>query len=143
MCLFTPRLKSTSDFISKASPIISPVRGQLVDPCPLKTGVQGVDTTIVKTFEGFRLYSYLKKSELHRTQRFDFLGYHFLLHLALSRARQVDKTLGKVPSPLHKVCYECKDSYVKHWIACINRLGTWAGCISDLFSGISKLTGNF
>ena len=32
----------------------------------------------------------------------------------------MDKTLGDVPSPLSEVCYQCKDSYVHHWIACIN-----------------------
>ena len=32
----------------------------------------------------------------------------------------MDKTSGNVPLPLHEVCYHCKDSYVHHWIACIN-----------------------
>ena len=55
-----------------------------------------------------------KKSELVPSQRFDFLGYHFLLDLA------VDEASGYVPSPLIEVCYQCKDSYVHHWITCIN-----------------------
>ena len=33
----------------------------------------------------------------------------------------MDQTSGDVPSPLLEVCYQCKDSYVHHWIACINR----------------------
>ena len=64
----------------------------------------------------------LKKLELVPSQRFDFLGYHFLLDMALVKpnARQVDKASGDVSSPLSEVCYQCKDSYVHHWIACIN-----------------------
>ena len=38
-----------------------------------------------------------------------------------AHATQVDQTSGDVPSPLLEVCYQCKDSYVHHWIACINR----------------------
>ena len=37
-----------------------------------------------------------------------------------AHARQVDQSSGDVPSPLLEVCYQCKDSYVHHWIACIN-----------------------
>ena len=37
-----------------------------------------------------------------------------------AHARQMDKTSGN-ESPLEEVCYQCKDSYVHHWIACINR----------------------
>ena len=37
-----------------------------------------------------------------------------------AHARQVDKTSGDVPSPLLEVCYQCKDSYVHHWLTCIN-----------------------
>ena len=33
---------------------------------------------------------------------------------------QSDET-ADVPSPLLEVCYQCKDSYVLHWITCINR----------------------
>ena len=33
----------------------------------------------------------------------------------------MDKTSGNVPPPLSEVCYQCKDSYVHHWIAYINR----------------------
>ena len=32
----------------------------------------------------------------------------------------MDKTSGNVSSPRVEV-YQCKDSYVHHWIACINR----------------------
>ena len=64
----------------------------------------------------------LKKSELRPSQKFDFLGYHFLPRFGSceAHARQVEQTLGDVPSPLLEVCYQCKDSYVHHWIACIN-----------------------
>ena len=64
----------------------------------------------------------LKKSELVPSQRFDFLGYHFFARHGSceAHARQVDKASGDVPTPLSEVCYQCKDSYVHHWIACIN-----------------------
>ena len=63
-----------------------------------------------------------KKSELIPSQRFDFLGYHFFTGHGSCEAhtRQVDKTSGDVPSPLSEVRYQCKDSYLHHWIACIN-----------------------
>ena len=32
----------------------------------------------------------------------------------------MDQILGDVPLPLSEVCYQCKDSYVHHWIACVN-----------------------
>ena len=32
----------------------------------------------------------------------------------------MDQTSGDVPLPLLEVCYQCKDSYVHHWITCIN-----------------------
>ena len=56
-----------------------------------------------------------KKSELVPSQRFDFLGYHFLLDLGL-----VKPTQDRWTKPLVEVCYQCKDSYVHHWITCIN-----------------------
>ena len=64
----------------------------------------------------------LKKSDLTPSQRFDFLGYHFLLDLALVKPTQDrwTKTSGDVPSPLLEVCYQCKDSYVHHWLTCIS-----------------------
>ena len=32
----------------------------------------------------------------------------------------MNEASGYVPSPLVEVCYQCKDSYVHHWITCIN-----------------------
>ena len=32
----------------------------------------------------------------------------------------MDEASGYVPSPLIEICYQCKDSYVYHWITCIN-----------------------
>ena len=63
-----------------------------------------------------------KKSELVPSQRFDFLGYHFFTRFGAFQAHsgQVDEASGYVPSPLVEVCYQCKDSYVHHWITCIN-----------------------
>ena len=53
----------------------------------------------------------LKKSELHPTQRFDFIGYHFLLDKVFVRPTQTrwikfQETFNKV----NNTCFECKDS---------------------------------
>ena len=37
-----------------------------------------------------------------------------------AHSRQVDQDLGDVSSPLLEVCYQYKDSYINHWITCIN-----------------------
>ena len=96
-----------------------PIPGRLVDPCPLRTGMHGSDTKTTKAGEGFGIYS---KPQEVRTQTISEVRLHRLPFFTRfgsckSHARQVDKTSGDVPSPLHEVCYQCKDFY---WIACIN-----------------------
>ena len=65
----------------------------------------------------------LKKSELRPSQRFDFLGYHFLLDLALVRPTQDRWTkLQEMFQRLSKKSViSARTLYVHHWIACINR----------------------
>ena len=55
-----------------------------------------------------------------------------------------------VPSPLLEVCYQCEDSYVHHWITCINRediqtgqdaYGTFSMAFQDLLE-ISDASGH-
>ena len=65
----------------------------------------------------------LKKSELKPSQRFDFLGYHFLLDLALVKPTQDRWT--KLQEMFHHLSLKPVTSartliYVHHWIACIN-----------------------
>ena len=101
---------------------ISPIPGQLVDPCPLRTTMHGSNTKTDKAGEGFGLYS---KPQEVRTQtisevRLPGLPLFIRFGSCEAHARQVDQTSGDVPSPLLEVCYQCKDSYVHHWIACIN-----------------------
>ena len=85
----------------------SPIPGRLVDPCPLKTGVHGTDTKITKAGEGFGLYN---KPQEVRTQplteiRLPGIPIFTRFGSCEAHARQVDKTSGNVPSPLHEVCY--------------------------------------
>ena len=81
--------KTDSPTIRNQAP---PIAGRLVNPCPLKTGMHGVNPKTAKAGE--------RSCE--------------------ANARQVDKASGDVPSPLHEVCYQCKDSYVHHWLTSIN-----------------------
>ena len=98
-----------------------PIPGQLVDLQPLRTAMHGSDSKTIKAGEGFEFYS---KSQEVRTQTISEVrlpGLPFFIRFGSCEAhtRQVDKT-SDVPSPLHEVCYQCKDSHVQHWIACIN-----------------------
>ena len=97
----------------------SPITGRLVDLCPLKTGVHGTDTKITKVSEGFGPPEVrtppLTEIRLPGIPIFTRFG------SCEAHTRQVDKTSGNVPSPLHEVCHQCKDSYIHHWITCINR----------------------
>ena len=51
-----------------------------------------------------------------------FPGIPFFTRFGACQAHsgQVDEASGYVPSPLVEVCYQFKDSYVHHWITCIN-----------------------
>ena len=53
-----------------------------------KTKMHGTDSKITKAGEGFGLYSQPQEVRPHTSQRFDFLGYHFLLDLALVKPTQ-------------------------------------------------------
>ena len=84
--------------------------------------MHGSNTKTTKAGEGFGLYS---KPQEVRTQTISEVRLPGLTCFTRfgsyeAHARQVDQTSGDVPSPLLKVCYQCKDSYVHHWIACIN-----------------------
>ena len=84
--------------------------------------MHGPNTKTTKTGEGFGLYS---KPQEVRTQtisevRLPGLPLFTRFGSCEAHARQVDQTSGDVLSPLLEVCYQCKDSYVHHWIACIN-----------------------
>ena len=97
-----------------------PIPGRLVDLCPLQTEMHGSDTKTTKAGEGFGLYS---KPQEVRTQtiaevRLRGLSLFTGFSSCEAHARQVDKTSRDVPSPLHEVCHQCKDSYVHHWFVC-------------------------
>ena len=52
----------------------------------------------------------------------------------------MDKTSGDVPSPLLEVCYQCKDSYVHHWLTCIN--GEDCKIVQDAYETFSVASQN-
>ena len=90
--------------------------------CPLRTTMHGSNTKTTKAGEGFGLYS---KPQEVRTQtisevRLPGLPLFTRFGSCEAHARQVDQTSGDVSSSLLEVCYQGKDSYVHHWIACIN-----------------------
>ena len=99
-----------------------PIPGQLVDPCPLRTTMHGPNTKTTKGGEGFGLYSKPQEVRTQTISEVQLPGLPLFTRFGSceTHTRQVDQTSGDVPSPLLEVCYQCKDSYVHHWIACIN-----------------------
>ena len=101
----------------------TPIPGRLVNPCPLQGGVPLTNTSTTQSGERLRLCS--KPQEVRTPSlpevRLPRIPFFTGLGSCEAHARQMDKTLGNVSSPLEEVCYQCKDSYVHHWIACINR----------------------
>ena len=100
----------------------TPIFGLLVDSSSFQTGLHRTNTKTTKTGERPRICSKLQEVRTHtlsevRLPRVPFFTGHGSCE---AHARQVDKASGDVPSPLSEVCYQCKDSYVHHWIACIN-----------------------
>ena len=92
------------------------------DPCPLRTTMHGSNTKATKTGEGFGLYSKPQEVRTQTISEIQLPGLPFFTGFGSreAHARQVHQTSGDVPSPLLEVCYQCKDFYVHHWIACIN-----------------------
>ena len=87
------------------------------------------DSKTVKVSEGFGLGSESHEIRLPRIPFFTRFG------ACQAHSRQVEETAGDVPSPLLEVCYQCKDSYVHHWITCINREGSQTG--QDAYETVS------
>ena len=86
----------------------TPVSIRLANLCPLQGGVRHTDTITTQTHRH-------TKSELRPSHRFDFLGYHFLLEMALVKPTQDRWT--KLQEIFHclslsEVCYQCKHSCV-------------------------------
>ena len=100
----------------------TPIPGQLVNLCPLQGGVPLRNTSTTQSGRRPRLCS--KPQEVRTPSfpevRLPRIPFFTGLGSCEAHAKQVDKTSGHVPSPLSEVCYQCKDSYVHHWIACIN-----------------------
>ena len=61
---------------------------QYLDDWLIRARMHGTNSKTTKTGKGFGFIVNLKKSELVPSQRFDFLGYHFLLDLALVKPTQ-------------------------------------------------------
>ena len=83
--------------------------------------MHGSDSKTTKAGERFGLYSQPQKVKPHtftevRLPRIPFFTGFISCE---AQARQVDKT-SDVRSPLIEVCYQCKDSYVHHWLTCIS-----------------------
>ena len=66
----------------------TPIFGRMVYSSSFQTGLHQTNTKTTKTGKRPRICSKLKKSELIPSQRFDFLGYHFLLDMALVKPTQ-------------------------------------------------------
>ena len=89
-------------------------------------------TSIVKEVrllqQGIRIHQYLDDWLIREPQKIRsfsevrFPGIPFFTRFGACQAHsgQVDEASGYDPSPLVEVYYQCKDSYVHHWITCIN-----------------------
>ena len=100
----------------------SPIPGRLAGSRPLQGGVPQTNPKVVEPNPGFGFYSELQEVRTGTFPEVRFSGLPFFARFGAcqAHARQVDEASGYVPSPLVKVCYQCKDSYVHHWITCIN-----------------------
>ena len=100
----------------------SSIPGRLADSRPLQGGVPQADTKVVKPNPGFGFCSELQEVRTGTFLEVRFSGLPFFTRYGAcqAHARQVVEASRYVPSPLVKVCYQCKNSYVHHWITCIN-----------------------
>ena len=119
-----------------------PIPGQLVDPCPLRTTMHGPNTKTTKVGERFGLYSKPQEVRTQTISEVQLPGLPLFTRFGSceAHARQVDQASGDVPSPLLEVCYQCKDSYVHHWIACIN--GEDCKIVQDAYETFSVASQN-
>ena len=76
----------------------------------------------------------LKKSELHPTQRFDFIEYHFLAQQGACQ------TSGDIQQGEQDLCFECMDFDVHHWITSIYREDTEVRQDSNLTFSVASET---
>ena len=95
---------------------------RLADPCPLPGGVSQTDPKVVKPNSGVGFPGEPQKVRTGTFSEGRFPGIPFFTRFGACQAHsgQMDEASGYVPSPLVEVCYQCKDSYVHHWITCIN-----------------------
>ena len=100
----------------------SPIPGRLAGSRPLQGGVPQTNPKVVEPNPGFGFYSELQEVRTGTFPEVRFSGLPLFARFGAcqAHARQVDEASGYVPSPLVEVCYQCKDSYVHHWITCIN-----------------------
>ena len=100
----------------------SPIPGRLAGSRPLQGGVPETNPKVVEPNPGFRFYSELQEVRTGTFPEVRFSGLPLFARFGAcqAHARQVDEASGYVPSPLVEVCYQCKDSYVHHWITCVN-----------------------
>ena len=97
----------------------SSIPRRLADPCPLPGGVSQTDPKVVKPNSGV---GFPGEPQKVRTGTFSEGRFPFFTRFGACQAYsgQMDEASGYVPSPVVEVCYQCKDSYVHHWITCIN-----------------------
>ena len=100
----------------------SSIPRRLADSRPLQGGVSQTDPKAVKPNSGFGLCGEPQEIRTGAFPEVRFSGIPFFTRFGTCQAHsgQVDEASGYVTSPLVEVCYQCKDSYVHHWITCIN-----------------------
>ena len=100
----------------------SSIPRRLADSRPLQGGVPQTDPKDVKPNSGFGVCGEIQevRTGTFPEVRFSRVPFFTRFGACQTHSRQVDEASGYVPSPLVEICYQCKDSYVHHWITCIN-----------------------
>ena len=120
----------------------SSIPRRLADSCPLQGGVPKADPKVVKRNSGFGFCGEPQEVRTGTLPEVRFSGLTFFTRFGAcqTHSRQVDEASGYVPSPLVEVCYQCKDSYVHHWVTCINGEDSQTG--QDAYDTISMASQN-
>ena len=102
---------------------VAPISGRLADQGTFPSRIKETyfQPPLSDSITG--LHSESTEVGTHTPTEVQFHRYHFLLDRGSCQAhgRQMGQNSELLPQDLKEVCYQCKDSYVHHWITSIHR----------------------